>query len=98
MPKTDSVLHSRWSDRRDAEAFAELISRHAAMVHGTCLRLLKNVSDAEDITPRVFPKTEPETGPWQFSSGRVASSRGHEFLPRQDARGVAARDAGEGVS
>ena len=56
MPRTDGVLLSRWGDRRDADAFAELISRHAAMVHGTCLRLLRNVSDAEDITQECFLK------------------------------------------
>jgi RNA polymerase sigma factor (sigma-70 family) len=39
---------------RDAEAFAELVRRHSAMVYATCRRILRNPSDAEEAAQECF--------------------------------------------
>lgn len=54
MQMTDHTLHSRWIHGRDAQAFKALTTKYCAMVHGTCLRILRNTSDAEDITQECF--------------------------------------------
>jgi len=56
MNGTDRMLIERWMARRDAHAFAEIVSRHSAMVYGTCLRILKNPSEAEDVAQDCFLK------------------------------------------
>lgn len=43
-----SLLH-RYRHRGDAEAFAELVRRYAAMVYRTALRVSGSIADAEDI-------------------------------------------------
>ena len=53
MP-TDAALLTQYSDDRDAEAFAELVRRHAAMVYGTSLRILGDPHDAEDVAQECF--------------------------------------------
>ncbi len=44
----------RKSKRGDTEAFAELVRRHQQSVFNFCLRMLRNVEDAEDIAQEVF--------------------------------------------
>ncbi len=51
---TDESLFERWAERRDAEAFREIASRYAAMVYATCTRILRNATDAEDVTQECF--------------------------------------------
>ena len=47
---TDLALLRRWTDQRDAAAFKEIVSRYAPMVYATCRRILRNRTEAEDIT------------------------------------------------
>lgn len=54
MYPTDAALLDRWRARNDADAFAELLSRHATMVYGACLRVLKNPSVAEEVAQECF--------------------------------------------
>ena len=54
MPSLDAALFQRWIATRDADAFAEIVSRHSAMVYGTCRRVLRNPADAEDVTQECF--------------------------------------------
>jgi len=54
MATTEHVLWERWLRGRDAEAFRTLAERHAAMVYGTCLRILGNASEAEDVSQECF--------------------------------------------
>ena len=54
MEQTDAALLAQWSNQRDADAFMELVVRHSAMVYGTCLRVLGNTADAEDVTQECF--------------------------------------------
>jgi len=39
---------------RDADAFAEIVSRYSAMVYGTCKRVTRNPTDAEDVAQECF--------------------------------------------
>lgn len=54
MSTSDRALLEHWTEFRDAQAFAELVRRHAAMVHGTCRRILKNEADAEEVAQDCF--------------------------------------------
>ena len=51
---SDVEILDRWANARDADAFTELVSRYAAAVYGTCLRVLRNAADAEDVTQQCF--------------------------------------------
>jgi len=50
----DGLLLERYLRVRDQGAFEILIRRHGDMVFGTCLRILRNRSDAEDAFQAVF--------------------------------------------
>lgn len=54
MATRDVALYERWRGTRDPDAFAEIVSRHSAMVYGTCKRVLGNPSDAEDAAQECF--------------------------------------------
>src|SRR5688500_2030872 len=53
-PDSDRLLLERFVQRRDEDAFALLLDRHAAMVHGVCLRILRDVHEAEDAFQATF--------------------------------------------
>ncbi|MBL7647886.1 MAG: sigma-70 family RNA polymerase sigma factor [Candidatus Hydrogenedentes bacterium] len=54
MPIDDATLLERWTTRRDAEAFNEIVERFADQVYGTCKRILRNDADAEDAAQECF--------------------------------------------
>lgn len=54
MAMHDLELLDRWYAENDAEAFQELAARHAGMVYATCLRVLGNGPDAEDVAQECF--------------------------------------------
>jgi DNA-directed RNA polymerase specialized sigma24 family protein len=54
MTTDDAALLARYAESRDAGAFAEMVRRHAGIVHGTCLRILGNAHDAEDVAQECF--------------------------------------------
>ncbi len=56
MPVSDVALMNRWIEESDGEAFAEIVSRHSAMVYGTCVRILRDAAEAEDVTQDCFIK------------------------------------------
>ncbi len=77
MNLTDAQLLDQWRKRRDADAFAELVSRHADLVYATCLRMLRNSADAEDAAQECFVvlmKSRPAVGtslaPWLHTVAR----------------------------
>ena len=53
MPN-DGALLQQYARTRDADAFAELVRRHAGPVYGTCLRITRNAHDAEDVAQECF--------------------------------------------
>ena len=72
MSPSDQTVLRRWITRHDAETFRSIVQRHAGMVYATCRRILRNDSDAEEITQECFESlvrtTERdgprEIGPW----------------------------------
>ena len=51
---SDIDLLTHWRTAGDANTFAEMVSRHSPMVYGTCVRILGNRSDSEDVTQECF--------------------------------------------
>ena len=60
MSPSDRVLLVRWSEHRDAEAFHELVNRYAGLVMATCLRVLGNSHDAEEVAQECFLRLASE--------------------------------------
>ena len=54
MNTADTFLLDQWRERRDADAFAEIVQRHSGMVFATCRRILGNPSEAEDVAQECF--------------------------------------------
>lgn len=51
---SDLALLQRWRTQNDATAFNALASRYTGMVYATCLRVLGNTADAEDVAQECF--------------------------------------------
>lgn len=54
MTPSDVALFEKWRTNRDADAFAALLSRHAGMVYGACLRVLRDPGMAEEVSQECF--------------------------------------------
>ncbi len=54
MAETEAVLLNRFTRTGDAEAFAEIIRRHAGLVYGAALRILADVDRASDVAQETF--------------------------------------------
>jgi len=50
----EALLVQQYPRTRNAEAFASLVGRYARLVYGTCLRVLGNEHDAEDVAQECF--------------------------------------------
>jgi RNA polymerase sigma factor (sigma-70 family) len=95
MAISDTILLERWTAERDAEAFHELIQRYSGMVYATCLRMLRNAHDAEEVAQDCFVAlTRHElaggkyVGPWLH---RVATNRCLDRI-RSEGRRLARED------
>jgi DNA-directed RNA polymerase specialized sigma24 family protein len=53
MPSDESLLR-RYAETQDAQAFAQLVERHAGLVYATCLRVAGRPPDAEDAAQECF--------------------------------------------
>jgi len=58
----DIILLQQYARHRDAEAFRELTARYAGLVYGTCLRVLGNPADAEDVAQECFLELARKAG------------------------------------
>jgi RNA polymerase sigma factor (sigma-70 family) len=54
MAESEAVLLKRFTGTGDAEAFAEIIRRHAGLVYGAALRILADVDRASDVAQETF--------------------------------------------
>jgi len=54
MAENEAILLERFSARADAEAFAELVRRYVRLVYSTAWRVLRDQSDAADVTQETF--------------------------------------------
>lgn len=54
MSPADQFLLNQWISKRDAQAFKSLTSKYCGMVYGTCVRVLRNAADAEDVAQECF--------------------------------------------
>lgn len=64
-------MESTWIERAqqgDDTAFAALFAQHRAKVYKRCLGMLRNPSDAEDLTQEVFMKLHQKIGTFQGQS------------------------------
>lgn len=50
----DHILLHRWHHSRDAEAFRALVERHAGLVYAAAHRVLRDVTEAEDVSQECF--------------------------------------------
>ena len=86
----DIVLLRQYARTNNPDAFAALFGRYAGMVYGTCLRVIGNPHDAEDIAQECF--VELARGPGAISVPLpvwlhvVATSRSLDALRRAAAR------------
>jgi RNA polymerase sigma factor (sigma-70 family) len=75
----DAELLRRFTQQRDADAFAQLLERYAGLVWGICRRILVRESDCEDAFQATFlallrrPPTPPSP---PLGEGRVGASLG----------------------
>ncbi len=62
MAETETVLLRRFTSTGDAEAFAEIIRRHAGLVYGAALRILADVDRASDVAQETFMQLTRDAG------------------------------------
>ena len=62
MTESDPTLLERWTTRRDADAFRELVVRYSGLVHATARRVLGRSEDADDVTQECFLKLSQTAG------------------------------------
>ena len=102
----DHILLHRWHHSRDAEAFRALVERHAGLVYAAAHRVLRDATDAEDVSQECFitlarSRSLPERhlGAWLYT---VAVNRAKDHIrgaarrrKREELHGAAQLDAVE---
>jgi len=92
MMSTDALLLDRWLHNRDAEAFRELVGRHAGLVYAAARRILGDPSAAEDVAQDCFLKLVETPRPVRNLPAwlhRVAARRALEVLRSERRRRAA---------
>ena len=88
---SDVALIEQWRTQRDAEAFAEIVSRHAGMVFAACNRILGDRAAAEEVSQECLFALACATGEVPTSPGgwlhtvatRLALKRVHSDSKRR---------------
>ena len=60
--ESDMNLLRRFCEAGDAHAFSELVGRHQDFVYASCLRVLGNAADAEDVAQECFLRLVRQAG------------------------------------
>src|SRR5262245_51296831 len=89
----DSGLLGRFLSQRDEDAFAALVHRHGALVHGTCRRILGDRHEVDDAFQAVFfvlarragtLRRDRSIGPWLHGVAlRVAKKQRGQLVRRR---------------
>jgi RNA polymerase sigma factor (sigma-70 family) len=91
----DAVLLARFIERREEEAFAELVRRHGPVVRAACRRALGNSADADDAFQAVFLilarkaatlRNSAVLGPWLHTIAVRAANRARQVARRRQGR------------
>jgi len=90
MAETEALLLRRFAQTRDAEAFAEIIRRHAGLVYGAALRILADVDRASDVAQETFLQLAKDahrvTGSLPGWLHRVATHKAIDQMRRESSR------------
>jgi RNA polymerase sigma factor (sigma-70 family) len=90
--ESDRALLERFTQQRDAEAFAALVRRHGPMVLAVCRRLLRHSHDADDAFQAVFLllvrkaaslRRPEQLGPWLHGVARRVALKARARGPRR---------------
>ncbi len=105
--ENDVELLKAYAEKNDQGAFAEIVSRHGAMVYRVSFRTLVNRHDAEDASQAVFMAlikksekllSEGSLACWLYSVARQTSLFMARSRVRRDQREMAASEIMEGLS
>lgn len=90
MAETEAVLLRRFARTGDAEAFAEIIRRHAGLVYGAALRVLADMDRAADVAQETFLQLTKDargvTGSLPGWLHRVATHKAIDQMRRETSR------------
>lgn len=90
MLENEIVLLRRFAETGDAEAFSEIVRRHAGLVYGVCLRVLEDKNRAADVVQETFLQLLRQAGEITGSvSGwlhRVAARKAIDVVRREGRR------------
>lgn len=75
----DTLLLDKYAQKRDVEAFNELVKRHARLVYGVALRITGNAHDAEDIAQTCFVELAQKAGTIKSSLSGWLYQVAHSF-------------------
>ncbi|HKB39644.1 MAG TPA: sigma-70 family RNA polymerase sigma factor, partial [Gemmataceae bacterium] len=93
-PPSDRELLQRFNLQQDEAAFAELVTRHGAMVYRVARRVVQNDHDAEDVFQAAFLVLARKArmldgceslGPWLFQVARRVALAAHRTAARRHA-------------
>jgi RNA polymerase sigma factor (sigma-70 family) len=90
MMQTEATLLKRFAGSGDADAFAEIIRRHAGLVYGVALRILADADRAADVAQETFLQLVRDAGSVTGSLPgwlhRVATRKAVDQIRRDAAR------------
>ncbi len=90
MSETENILLRRFAANGDAEAFAEIVRRHAGLVYAACLRVLADKDRAADAVQETFLQllrnAETITGSVPMWLHRVATRKAIDVIRRDSSR------------
>ena len=90
MVETEAVLLRRFAKTGDAEAFGEIIQRHAGLVYGAAWRVLSDMDRASDVAQETFLQLTKDaakvTGSLPGWLHRVATHKAIDLIRRDSSR------------